>query len=101
MSEPGSTIDPRSTAVDSIATAEAHGTGPAINIVLGSEAIKPFAWFAGAVLAVALLISIIAFGLTIYGLTTANELSRKFDKVEREARLQAYWAQRAEVAMDK
>lgn len=86
---------------DRLMRAETKGSGQSVNIVLGSDALKPFAWFAGTVLAVALLISILSLAMSIYGLTTANDLSRKFDNLEREARLQAYWAQRAEVAMDK
>ena len=53
----------------------AHATvtnGSAINIILGSDALKPFAWFAGAVLAVTLLISVAALGGSIYAVTTGN-----------------------------
>jgi len=57
--------------VDQMANATATN-GSAINIILGSDALKPFAWFAGAVLAVALLISVAALGGSIYAVTAGN-----------------------------
>lgn len=96
------------TSIDNIFRAEAHGNAPAINIILGTEAIKPFAWFAGAVLAVSLLISLMALGVAIFiagAAQTANAaaIARAEDKVS-EANVNMrqlwYWNQMAYAQME-
>lgn len=94
---------PSVSATDTSCHAESHGTAPAFNIVLGAEMMRPFAWFAGAVLAVNLLASVAAISIAIWAavetsLFNAN-VQRQMHALDTDARLAAYWGERAEVAM--
>lgn len=66
------------------AAADASGNATSWNIVIGSDALKPFMWFAGAVLAVSLLISVVGLGISITGaLRSIDETERLSDAYDK------------------
>lgn len=94
--------DPQKPAVsvtDTACHAESHGTAPAFNIVLGYEALRPLAYFAGAILAVVLLVSLTALGVSIWAITSSSawqwsqgqRMEDKIDEANTNLRQGWYW----------
>ncbi len=92
-------------ATDLLAVAKASGTGPAFNVIIGADALRPFTWFAGAVLAINLLVAVAAVGIAIWSAVDVavynSNTQQQMHELDTDARLTSYWAERVEVKLDE
>jgi hypothetical protein len=92
-------------AIDSQTHAIATGSGSAVNIVLGNEAIKPLMWFVGSIVSATVIFSVAALGISIYVATVLSDRSIALDyqaeSLKTEVRLDAYWKQRLDLQLEK
>jgi hypothetical protein len=91
-------------AVDSQAHATTNGSGAAVNIILGSEAIKSLMWFWSFIVCATVVFSVAALSFSIYASTTlstrAYALDKQSESLKTEMRLDAYWKQQVEARLE-
>lgn len=76
-----------------------------VNLIVNSETMKPFAWFAGGIVGACLIISIAAVLIAMAGaLYVSGKADRMSTATENQTRYMiqiTYWMQRVEVAAEK
>lgn len=58
-----------------------------VNLIVNSETIKPFAWFAGAMISGAIVLSVLGLTVGVYGVMKADEANAAAQNSDMEARI--------------